>query len=113
MNQHSEPLPRPAEQLDKLVVYYDTHDTSNEMARGHWVEPQPMVTTSLRLPADLVADLKTEAERRGIRYTSYLRSLIEHAHPGGTSSELAEINQRLAHIEHTLADSHDHPRKSA
>ncbi|MGH3448616.1 MAG: CopG family antitoxin [Nocardioidaceae bacterium] len=84
------------------------------MEHGHWVEHQPMATTSLRLPVDVIAELKQEAQNRGVRYTSYVRSILEHATHPQEPSGLAEINQRLAHIEHTLAQQHDnHPRKSA
>ncbi|MGH3440037.1 MAG: CopG family antitoxin [Sciscionella sp.] len=73
-----------------------------------------MATTSLRLPVDVITELKQEAKKRGIRYTAYLRAVLEQAaHPDATS-ELAEIKQRLARIEHALTDHHDdHPRKSA
>lgn len=101
----SQDLPRPAEELDELATYYDTHDTSAEMGSGQWVEPQPMKTTSLRLPADVVAELKKLAHARGIRYTALLREIVEQAVQGTHSvhgDELAEINERLARIESEL-----------
>jgi len=42
MTKHSEELPRPPAELERLAKYYDTHDTSTEMDNGDWVEPQPM-----------------------------------------------------------------------
>jgi transcriptional regulator with XRE-family HTH domain len=50
MTKHSEQLPRPAAELERLAEYYDTHDTSTEMDNGDWVEPQPMATTSRLTP---------------------------------------------------------------
>jgi hypothetical protein len=54
MTKQPEQPPRPAAELERLAEYYDTHDTSTEMDNGDWVEPQPMATTSLRLPADVI-----------------------------------------------------------
>ncbi|MBK0866286.1 MAG: ribbon-helix-helix protein, CopG family [Saccharopolyspora sp.] len=96
---------RSTEELDELAAYYDAHDTSEEMEQGQWVEPQPMKTTSLRLPADVVEALKKLAQARGVRYTALLREIVEQAvyeTHSVHSDELAEINQRLARIEAEL-----------
>jgi hypothetical protein len=53
MTKQPEPLPRPAAELERLAEYYDTHDTSAEMEAGEWAEPQPIATTSLRLPVEV------------------------------------------------------------
>jgi hypothetical protein len=52
---------RPEAELERLAEYCDTHDTSAEMEPGHWVEPQPMATTSLRLPVEVIEELKRQA----------------------------------------------------
>jgi predicted DNA-binding protein len=91
--------------LDDLAAYYDTHDTAAEMEPGQWVDPRPMKTTSLRLPADVVEALKARAQRRGMRYTALLREIVERAvrgEPAAEGEELAQINQRLARIEAAL-----------
>jgi predicted DNA-binding protein len=98
----NETLPRPAGELDDLASYYDTHDTSTEMEHGQWVDPRPMKTTSLRLPADVVEALKARAHQRGMRYTALLREIIEsavHNELVADSVDLAQINDRLARIE--------------
>jgi predicted DNA binding CopG/RHH family protein len=98
----AETLPRSAGELDDLASYYDTHDTSTEMEHGHWVDPRPMQTTSLRLPTDVVDALKARAHRRGIRYTTLLREIIENAvrdEQAAKNEDLAQINDRLARIE--------------
>jgi hypothetical protein len=91
MTKHSEQLPRPAAELERLAGYYDTHDTSTEMDNGGWVEPQPMATTSLRLPADVIDQLKQQARTRHVRYTTYVRAILERAARGGSPPEWAEI----------------------
>ena len=103
MTKHSERLPRPAAELERLAEYYDTHDTSTEMDNGDWVEPQPMVTTSLRLPADVIDQLKQQARTRHVRYTTYVRAILEHAARGGSLTEWAEITERLDRIERALS----------
>jgi hypothetical protein len=62
MTEQSEQLPRPAAELEQLAEYYGGHDTSNEMDSGEWVEPQPMATTSLRLPIEVIGQLKRQAQ---------------------------------------------------
>jgi hypothetical protein len=104
MTKRSEPLPRPAAELERLAEYYDSHDTSAEMEPGGWVEPQPMATTSLRLPVDVIEELKRQARLRHLRYTSYVRSILEHAARGETPPEIADITERLERIERAVAE---------
>jgi uncharacterized protein (DUF4415 family) len=109
----NETLPRPVGELDDLASYYDAHDTSAEMEHGHWVDPRPMKTTSLRLPADVVEALKARAHRRGMRYTALLREIIEGAlrdEPGADSDNLAQINDRLARIEAAVTGQPEPPQ---
>jgi hypothetical protein len=101
-----EHLPRPAAELDQLADYYDTHDTSADMENGEWVEPGPMVTTSLRLPADVINELKRQAQTRHVRYTTYIRAILERAANGGPPLELADITERLKRIERAVTRDH-------
>ncbi len=102
MTKDTEPLPRPAAELERLADYYDTHDTSAEMEGGDWVEPQPMATTSLRLPTEVIDQLKQQARARHVRYTSYVRSILERAARGGAPPEMTEITERLERIERAV-----------
>jgi hypothetical protein len=106
MTEHDEQLPRPAAELERLASYYDSHDASAEMEHGTWVEPQPMATTSLRLPADVISQLKRQAQARHIRYTTYVRSILEHAASGTPSPEMADITERLERIERAVTGGH-------
>ncbi len=98
MTERDEQLPRSAAELERLASYYDSHDTSPEMEHGTWVEPQPMTTTSLRLPADVISQLERQAQARHIRYTTYVRSILEHAASETLPPELADITERLASL---------------
>lgn len=69
---------------------------------GEWVEPRPMATTSLRLPAEVIDELKRQARARNIRYTSYVRSILERAAQGGMPPDLAEITKRLGRVEQAV-----------
>lgn len=102
MTKHSEQLPRPAAELERLAGYYDSHDTSAEMEHGEWVEPRPMATTSLRLPTDVIDQLKRQARARHVRYTTYVRSILERAAHGGPPPEIADITERLERIERAV-----------
>ena len=105
MTKRDEQLPRPAAELEQLADYYDSHDTSAEMEDGTWVEPQPMATTSLRLPADVISQLKRQAQARHVRYTSYVRSILERAARGELPPEIADITERLERIERAVTGS--------
>src|SRR5271169_6937929 len=65
-----------------------------------------MATTSLRLPADVIDQLKQQARTRHVRYTTYVRSILERAARGGSPPELAEITERLDRIERALSGGH-------
>jgi hypothetical protein len=84
---------------------YAGHDTSKEMEHGEWVEPQPMATTSLRLPIEVIGQLKRQAKARHLRYTTYVRLILEQAAVTGLQSELAEITERLDRIERAIVAS--------
>src|ERR1035438_5256081 len=99
MTDHPEQLPQPAAALERLAEYYGTHDTSGDMEHGEWVEPQPMATTSLRLPAEVISQLKRQASAR------HVRSILERAALGGTPPEIAEITERLERIERAVTSS--------
>lgn len=103
----AEDLPMPAGRLEALAAHYDTHDTSPEMRHGEWVDPRPMKTTSLRLPSEVVETLKNLARRRGIRYTSLVREIIEEALVSRQSpnQQLVEINERLERIEAAVVEA--------
>ena len=90
--------------MTRLAEYYDAHDTGAEMETGDWVEPQPMATTSLRLPADVIEELKRQARVRHLRYTSYVRSILERAARGETPPEIADITERLERIERAVTE---------
>jgi predicted DNA binding CopG/RHH family protein len=102
MNKRDEQLPRPAADLEQLAAHYDSHDTSAEMEHGMWVDPQPMATTSLRLPADVISQLKRQAQARHVRYTTYVRSILESAARGTLPADLADITERLERIEQAV-----------
>lgn len=72
----SQELPRSEEELEELRDFYSTHDTANEIDAGEVVTPDPMITTSLRLPGEVVDKLRAEAADRGIRYTTLIRDLL-------------------------------------
>jgi hypothetical protein len=102
MSKHTERLPRPRAELERLAEYYGSQDTSAEMEHGEWGEPQPMVTTSLRLPAGVIDQLRRQARARHVRYTSYVRSILERAARGDPPAEIAEITERLERIERAV-----------
>jgi hypothetical protein len=108
MTEQTERFPQPAADLERLAEYYGSHDTSEEMEHGEWVEPQPMATTSLRLPAEVIGQLKQQAKDRHLRYTSYVRLILERAAEAGPQPELADITERLDRIERAITGKQTH-----
>ena len=106
MTDHDEHLPRPAAELERLAGYYDSHDTGAEMEHGSWVEPEPMATTSLRLPAEVISQLKLQARARHVRYTAYVRSILERAASETPPPDMADITERLERIERAVTGGH-------
>ena len=106
MSERNEHLPRPAAELEQLAAHYDARDTSAEMEHGTWVEPQPMATTSLRLPADVISQLKRQAQASHVRYTTYVRAILERAANGTPPPDIADITQRLERIERAVTGGH-------
>ncbi|QUH04862.1 hypothetical protein HUO13_32435 [Saccharopolyspora erythraea] len=85
--------------LDELAQYYDTHDTSAEMEAGRWEaeppSPDPMVTTSLRLPKSLLDQVRARAAAEDTKATAWIRALIEAelsaAAPNSTEARLRRL----------------------
>jgi hypothetical protein len=55
--------------------------------------------------AEVISQLKRQASAKHVRYTSYVRSILERAALGGTPPEIAEITERLERIERAVTSS--------
>lgn len=76
-------------QREELANYYSTHSTADGMGGGEWVnEPavDPMVTTSLRLPVELMQAVRAMAAREGLKPTALMRRWVEEAVSGRSVS---------------------------
>jgi uncharacterized protein YceH (UPF0502 family) len=96
----SEQLPRPPDELERLARHYEDTDAADEIAAGRTVTPEPMITTSLRLPRAVVDELRREAAGRGVRYTALLREIAEQhvaqaLEDGAGSAALARLEAKV------------------
>lgn len=101
----------PAQQIAELRAYYDTTSTAEELAdetAGRWeddVEPDPMVTTSLRLPKSLLDKVRAEAKALDVKPTALIRTWIEHhyasEHPR-TQDEPHSLLERITRLERAV-----------
>ena len=57
------------------------------------------------MPTEVISQLKRQASAKHVRYTSYVRSILERAALGGTLPEIAEITERLKRIERAVTSS--------
>jgi hypothetical protein len=85
--------------LQRLAEYYDTHDTSNELERAELVEepvdPDPMVSLSLRLPKSLLDWVRAQALAEHTKPTQLIRRWIEERRATGQPS----LEQRVRRLE--------------
>lgn len=87
----------------ELADHYDRHDTAEEMNGGRWetdVSPEPMITTSLRLPQRLMADVRADARRRGMKPSALIREIIEQG-LGGVPRQ-RDLEQRVRALEDAI-----------
>ena len=94
--------------LQRLAEYYDTHDTSAELERAERVDepvdPDPMVSLSLRLPKSLLDWVRTQARTEHTKPTQLIRRWIEERRSSGEPS-LEERVRRLEDLVQRGADS--------
>jgi len=101
------------ETMRKLREHYDSVDTSADMENGVWetdVDPDPMVTTSLRLPKSLLDWLRERAAEERIKPTALVRRWIEEQREqseggGSASSGSSSIDARVARLENAVFGS--------
>lgn len=90
------------EKMLELREYYDTHDTSEEMEHGTLVteppDPDPYVSTSLRLPKSLLDWVRAQAEAEHVRPTALIRAWIEERRSGTPTT----LTGRLERLEHAV-----------
>jgi hypothetical protein len=84
--------------LQRLAEYYDTHDTSEELERAALVDepmdPDPMVSLSLRLPKSLLDWVRAQARTQHTKPTQLIRRWIEERRSAEPSLE-----QRVRRLE--------------
>ncbi|MGH4016050.1 MAG: hypothetical protein ACRDSL_19430 [Pseudonocardiaceae bacterium] len=94
--------------LQRLAEYYDTHDTSTEIQRAELVDepvdPDPMVSLSLRLPKSLLDWVRTQARAEHTKPTQLIRRWIEEHRSSGELS-LEERVRRLENLVQRSAGS--------
>jgi hypothetical protein len=92
------------ERWAELADHYDSHDTAEEMNGGRWetdVTPEPMITTSLRLPQWLMADVRADARRRGIKPSALIREILEQELTSGVPRQ-RDLEQRVRALEDAI-----------
>ncbi len=80
--------------------HYDTTSTAGEMDGGAWetdVDPDPMVTTSVRLPKSLLDWVREQADAGRVKPTALIRRWIEERREVDES-----VAARLERLEHAV-----------
>lgn len=97
--------------LAALREHYDTTDQSDAIDRAEReddVDPNPMVTTSLRMPKSLLDWVREQAETERIKPTTLLRRWVEERREayeghGDLAARLAALEQRIAELDAEVA----------
>jgi uncharacterized protein (DUF4415 family) len=88
--------------LGEIAEHAETHDFGADITeRGVWEadgEPDPMVTTSLRLPKSLLDWVRAQADQEHTRPTALMRQWIEQRRDlGGT-----DLTNRIERLEEAV-----------
>lgn len=88
---------------EEIADYAENHDFSAEMDSGTCesdVDPDPMVSTSLRLPKSLLDWVREQATAQHSKPTTYIRQLLEEAR--ATNSAPTDVATRLDRLERAV-----------
>ncbi|MFP5023336.1 hypothetical protein [Pseudonocardia phyllosphaerae] len=90
------------DEIDQLREHYDYTDLSDSIERAAAetdVEPNPMVTTSLRLPKDVLDWVREQADAQHVKPTALVRRWIEERRTASSS-----VEDRLSRLENAVFD---------
>lgn len=96
------------DQLAELREHYDTTSTADEMTdAGGWetdIDPDPMVTTSLRLPKSLLDWVRAQAMAEKVKPTALVRRWVEERrdHAVGPAPAGDDLVERLERLERAV-----------
>lgn len=86
----------------ELREHFDTTDQSDAIENGELIteapDPDPMITTSLRLPKSLLDWVREQAAAEGVKPTALVRTWIEERHATPTDVVPEQV-RRLIHDE--------------
>lgn len=88
--------------LDDIAKYAETHDFAAEMEGGIWetdTEPDPMVTTSVRLPKSLLDWIRDHASRQHVRSSVLIRQWLEQQRDADASGQTSDLATRVERLE--------------
>lgn len=88
--------------LARIADYAETHYFADEMNAGRWIDatepdPDPMVSTSIRLPKSLLDWLRNQAAERGVKHTALIRLWLEEKRGGAV-----DANERIRRLEEAV-----------
>ena len=90
------------EEIERLRQHYDHTDLSGSIDRAGLdtdVDPNPMVTTSLRLPKDVLDWVREQAEDQHTKPTALIRQWIEERR-----GQTRDLEARLSRLEQAVFD---------
>lgn len=91
--------------LDELAEHAQTHDFSAEMEHAVWetdTEADPMVTTSLRLPASLLNWVREQAASQHVRPSALIRRWVEQHREDDGEGGVEDVAARLERLEQAV-----------
>ncbi|MGH9063853.1 MAG: hypothetical protein ACRD0L_07790 [Acidimicrobiales bacterium] len=91
--------------LDEIAAHAESHDFAAEMEQGAWeddTEPDPMVTTSLRLPKSLLDWVRERAADQHVRPSVLIRQWVEQRREAGGGAGIEDLASRVERLEQAV-----------
>lgn len=95
---------------DEMAAYAQAHDFSKEMEQAVWetdTEPDPMITTSLRLPKSLLDWVREQAAAQHVRPSGLIRQWIEQRRDADDATGVEDLAERLERLERAVFSDTD------
>ncbi|MGH9071144.1 MAG: hypothetical protein ACRDX8_08285 [Acidimicrobiales bacterium] len=91
--------------LDEIAAHAASHDFAAEIDQGVWeddTEPDPMVTTSLRLPKSLLDWVRERATDQHVRPSVLIRQWVEQRRDADGGAGVEDLALRVERLERAV-----------
>lgn len=91
--------------LDEIAAHAQGHDFGDEMEKGVWeddTDPDPMITTSLRMPKSLLDWVRERAADQHVRPSVLIRQWVEQRRDAGGGAGVEDLAVMVDRLEQAV-----------